>query len=70
MSELEGVLDGVKSKLQDLEDSYIGKAVQQHSKVHQLQHDKRDAQVGGALEITRAGLPADTVSSWTKKSFQ
>ncbi|XP_014007030.2 centrosomal protein of 70 kDa isoform X4 [Salmo salar] len=44
VSELEGVLDGVKSKLQDLEDSYIGKAVQQHSKVHQLQHDKRDAQ--------------------------
>ncbi|XP_055764868.1 centrosomal protein of 70 kDa-like isoform X3 [Salvelinus fontinalis] len=44
VSELEGVLDGVKSKLQDLEDSYIGKAAQQHSKVHQLQHDKRDAQ--------------------------
>uniref|UniRef100_A0A4W5N8X8 Centrosomal protein of 70 kDa n=1 Tax=Hucho hucho TaxID=62062 RepID=A0A4W5N8X8_9TELE len=44
VTELEGVLDGVKSMLQDLEDSYIGKAAQQHSKVHQLQQDKRDAQ--------------------------
>ncbi|XP_024281543.1 centrosomal protein of 70 kDa isoform X1 [Oncorhynchus tshawytscha] len=44
VTELEGVLDGVKSKLQDLEDGYIGKAAQQHSKVHQLQQDKRDAQ--------------------------
>uniref|UniRef100_A0A8C7QY36 Centrosomal protein of 70 kDa n=1 Tax=Oncorhynchus mykiss TaxID=8022 RepID=A0A8C7QY36_ONCMY len=44
VNELEGVLDGVKNKLQDLEDSYIGKATQQHSKVHHLQQDKRDAQ--------------------------
>nr|XP_046179301.1 centrosomal protein of 70 kDa-like [Oncorhynchus gorbuscha] len=44
VTELEGVLDRVKSKLQDLEDSYIGKATQQHSKVHHLQQDKRDAQ--------------------------
>uniref|UniRef100_A0AAZ3S8K6 Centrosomal protein of 70 kDa n=1 Tax=Oncorhynchus tshawytscha TaxID=74940 RepID=A0AAZ3S8K6_ONCTS len=44
VTELEGVLDRVKRKLQDLEDSYIGKAMQQHSKVHHLQQDKRDAQ--------------------------
>ncbi|XP_041734585.2 centrosomal protein of 70 kDa isoform X1 [Coregonus clupeaformis] len=43
-TELEGVLDGVKGKVQDLEDRYIGKAAQQHSKVYQLQQDKRDAQ--------------------------
>ncbi|KAK6325192.1 hypothetical protein J4Q44_G00045340 [Coregonus suidteri] len=44
VTELEGVLDGVKGKVQDLEDRYIGKAAQQHSKVYQLQQDKRDAQ--------------------------
>uniref|UniRef100_A0A8C7LNG5 Centrosomal protein of 70 kDa n=1 Tax=Oncorhynchus kisutch TaxID=8019 RepID=A0A8C7LNG5_ONCKI len=44
VTELEGVLDRVKRKLQDLEDSYIGKATQQHSKVHHLQQDKSDAQ--------------------------
>lgn len=43
-SELEGVLDGVKGRVQDLEDSYIGKAAQQHSRVHQLLQDKKDMQ--------------------------
>uniref|UniRef100_A0A8C1ABV0 Centrosomal protein of 70 kDa n=2 Tax=Cyprinus carpio TaxID=7962 RepID=A0A8C1ABV0_CYPCA len=43
-AELEGILDGVKVKVQDLEDSYIGKAAQQHSHFQQLQQDKRDAE--------------------------
>ncbi|XP_067271807.1 centrosomal protein of 70 kDa isoform X2 [Pseudorasbora parva] len=42
--ELEGILDGVKVKVQDLEDSYISKAAQQHSQFQQLQQEKRDAE--------------------------
>ena len=44
-AELEGVLAGVKGKVQHLEDSYISKAAQQHGLVHQLQQDKKDMQV-------------------------
>ncbi|XP_051549800.1 centrosomal protein of 70 kDa isoform X2 [Myxocyprinus asiaticus] len=43
-AELEGILDGVKVKVQDLEDLYIGKAAQQHSQFTQLQQEKRDAE--------------------------
>uniref|UniRef100_UPI003AAD46F8 centrosomal protein of 70 kDa isoform X1 n=1 Tax=Centroberyx gerrardi TaxID=166262 RepID=UPI003AAD46F8 len=43
-TELEGLLDGVKAKVQDLEDRYLSKAVQQHSQTQQLQQDKQDAQ--------------------------
>ncbi|XP_016295822.1 centrosomal protein of 70 kDa isoform X1 [Sinocyclocheilus anshuiensis] len=43
-AELEGILDGVKVKVQDLEDSYIGKSAQQHSQFQQLQQEKRDAE--------------------------
>lgn len=42
-TELEGILDGVKVKVQDLEDSYINKAAQQHSQFTQLQQEKKDA---------------------------
>ncbi|XDV22650.1 hypothetical protein PO909_027500 [Leuciscus waleckii] len=42
--ELEGILDGVKVKVQDLEDSYISKAAQQHGQFQQLQQEKRDAE--------------------------
>ncbi len=44
-AELEGILDGVKVRVQDLEDSYISKAAQQHSQFQQLQQEKRDAEV-------------------------
>ncbi|XP_077082291.1 centrosomal protein of 70 kDa isoform X2 [Siphateles boraxobius] len=44
VAELEGILDGVKVKVQDLEDSYIGKAAQQHGQFQQLQQEKRDAE--------------------------
>ncbi|XP_031414306.1 centrosomal protein of 70 kDa isoform X2 [Clupea harengus] len=43
-SELEGVLDGVKGKVQDLEDRYISKASQQHAVFQQLQQDKKEAE--------------------------
>ncbi|XP_038571591.1 centrosomal protein of 70 kDa-like [Micropterus salmoides] len=43
-AELEGLLDVVKTRVQDLEDRYLGKAVQQHSHTQQLQQEKQEAQ--------------------------
>ncbi|GAA6083963.1 centrosomal protein of 70 kDa isoform X1 [Tachysurus ichikawai] len=43
--ELEGVLAGVKVKVQGLEDSIINKAAQQKGQIQQLQQDKRDAEM-------------------------
>lgn len=45
VTELEGLLDVVKTRVQDLEDRYLGKAVQQHSHTQQLQQEKQEAQV-------------------------
>lgn len=45
VTELEELLDVVKTKVQDLEDRYLGKAVQQHSHSQQLQQEKQEAQV-------------------------
>ncbi|XP_037640854.1 centrosomal protein of 70 kDa isoform X2 [Sebastes umbrosus] len=44
-AELEGLLDVVRTKVQDLEDRCLDKAVQQHSHTHQLQQERQDAQV-------------------------
>uniref|UniRef100_UPI0037E81F55 centrosomal protein of 70 kDa isoform X2 n=1 Tax=Semicossyphus pulcher TaxID=241346 RepID=UPI0037E81F55 len=44
VSELEGLLDVVKTRVQDLEDRCIGKAVQQHGNTQQLQQEKQEAQ--------------------------
>lgn len=43
--ELEGVLAGVKVKVQGLEDSIISKAAQQQGHYQLLQQDKKDAEV-------------------------
>ncbi|XP_058237586.1 centrosomal protein of 70 kDa isoform X2 [Hemibagrus wyckioides] len=43
--ELEGVLAGVKVKVQGLEDSIINKAAQQQGQLQQLQQDKREVQM-------------------------
>ncbi|XP_054483345.1 centrosomal protein of 70 kDa isoform X2 [Anoplopoma fimbria] len=43
-TELEGLLDLVRTRVQDLEDRYLGKAVQQHSRTQQLQQEKQEAQ--------------------------
>nr|XP_046238665.1 centrosomal protein of 70 kDa [Scatophagus argus] len=43
-TELEGLLDAVKTRVQDLEDRCLGKAVQQHSHTRQLQQEKQEAQ--------------------------
>ncbi|KAG7999412.1 Centrosomal protein of 70 kDa [Nibea albiflora] len=44
VTELEGLLDEVKTRVQDLEDRYLGKAVQQRSHAQQLQQEKQEAQ--------------------------
>ncbi|KAM7365225.1 hypothetical protein PAMP_016170 [Pampus punctatissimus] len=43
-TELEGLLDGVKARVQDLEDCCLGKAAQKHRQIQQLQQEKQDAQ--------------------------
>ncbi|KAJ8255898.1 hypothetical protein COCON_G00197620 [Conger conger] len=43
-SELQGLLDKVKAKVQELEDSYISKAAQQNVQVKQLMQDKSEAE--------------------------
>uniref|UniRef100_A0A3Q0TB40 Centrosomal protein of 70 kDa n=1 Tax=Amphilophus citrinellus TaxID=61819 RepID=A0A3Q0TB40_AMPCI len=46
-TELEELLDKVKTRVQDLEDRYLGRAVQQlGSHTQQLQQEKQEAQVG------------------------
>lgn len=44
--ELEALLDGVKSKVQELEDRCLGKAARQYSCTQQLEQEKQEAQVG------------------------
>lgn len=45
-AELEGLLATVKTKVQDLEDRCLGKAVQQLSHTQQLQQENLEVQVG------------------------
>ncbi|KAK9524321.1 hypothetical protein VZT92_018170 [Zoarces viviparus] len=42
-TELEGLLDGVRTRVQDLEDRYLGKAAQQHGHAQQLQREQQEA---------------------------
>lgn len=44
-TELEGLLDEVRTRVQDLEDRCLGKAVQQRSHTQQLQREKQEAEV-------------------------
>ncbi|KAM9333963.1 centrosomal protein of 70 kDa isoform 2-T2 [Symphorus nematophorus] len=44
VTELEGLLDTVKTRVQDLEDRCLGKAVQHHGRTQQLQQERQDAQ--------------------------
>ncbi|XP_037333732.2 centrosomal protein of 70 kDa isoform X1 [Pungitius pungitius] len=44
VSELEGLLDVVRTRVQDLEDRYLGGAVQQHDHTQLLQQERKDAQ--------------------------
>ncbi|KAL1021828.1 hypothetical protein UPYG_G00018570 [Umbra pygmaea] len=67
VTELEGVLDGVKGKVQDLEDRYIGNASQQHSQVQQLQQDRRDAQKRCQALEQKLSEERDVVSQLQRK---
>ncbi|XP_068580871.1 uncharacterized protein [Cebidichthys violaceus] len=42
-TELEGLLDGVRTRVQDLEDRYLGEAAQQHGHAQQLQREQQEA---------------------------
>uniref|UniRef100_A0A8C6S5V5 Centrosomal protein of 70 kDa n=1 Tax=Neogobius melanostomus TaxID=47308 RepID=A0A8C6S5V5_9GOBI len=43
-SELETLLEGVRVRVQELEERCVGRAAQTHGEMQQLQHDKRQAQ--------------------------
>ncbi|XP_057181261.1 centrosomal protein of 70 kDa isoform X4 [Triplophysa rosa] len=66
-AELEGVLDGVKVKVHDLEDSYIHKAAQQHSQFTQLQQEKKDAERRCDSLEQKLSQEKDQVSQLQKK---
>lgn len=61
-TELEGLLDTVKTRVQDLEDRYLGKAVQQHSHTQQLQQEKQDAQVCQRINDYFSSLTNDCIA--------
>lgn len=44
VAELEGLLDAVKTRVQDLEDRCLGEAVQRHGHAQRLQREKQEAQ--------------------------
>lgn len=54
--ELEGLLATVKTRVQDLEDRCLGKAVQQLGHTQQLQQENLEVQVGKLRIIHRAIL--------------
>ncbi|MBN3326826.1 CEP70 protein, partial [Atractosteus spatula] len=64
-SDLERILDGVKTKIQALEDDYIAKAAQHQSQLKQLQQEKRDVQV---LE-QKLGEEREVISQLQKKLY-
>ncbi|XP_065100666.1 centrosomal protein of 70 kDa isoform X1 [Paramisgurnus dabryanus] len=66
-TELEGILDGVKGKVQDLEDSYINKAAQQHSQFTQLQREKKDAESRCHSLERKLSQEKDEISQLQKK---
>uniref|UniRef100_A0A669F783 Centrosomal protein of 70 kDa n=1 Tax=Oreochromis niloticus TaxID=8128 RepID=A0A669F783_ORENI len=49
VTELEELLEKVKTRVQDLEDRYLSKAVQQHSHTQQLQKEKLEAHVSHSV---------------------
>lgn len=53
-TELEGLLDLVRTRVQDLEERYLGKAARQQSHTLRLQQDRREARVrhrGGGVTV-------------------
>uniref|UniRef100_A0AAY4AV75 Centrosomal protein of 70 kDa n=1 Tax=Denticeps clupeoides TaxID=299321 RepID=A0AAY4AV75_9TELE len=68
-TELEGILESVKGKVQDLEDRYISKAAQHHSQFQQLQQDHLEAEKRcQALEL-KLLQEQDVVSQLQRKIY-
>ncbi|XP_063067772.1 centrosomal protein of 70 kDa [Engraulis encrasicolus] len=65
--ELEEVLEGVKGKVQDLEDRYINKAAQQHTVYTQLQQEKKEAEARCKELERRVCEESELVSQLKKK---
>lgn len=57
-TELEALLDGVKTRVQELEDRCLGKAARQFSGTQQLQQEKQEALVG--VKTTTTNYVANT----------
>ncbi|XP_034533383.1 centrosomal protein of 70 kDa isoform X2 [Notolabrus celidotus] len=68
-SELEGLLDVVKTKVQDLEDRCIGKAAQQQSHRKQLHEEKLDAQMQCQLLEQRLSKQKEETAQLQRKLY-
>uniref|UniRef100_H3AYK2 Centrosomal protein of 70 kDa n=1 Tax=Latimeria chalumnae TaxID=7897 RepID=H3AYK2_LATCH len=68
-SDLERILDSVKSKIQELEDDYISKASQQQSHVKQLQKDKQDTQTRYQQLEKKQGEQEEVIARLKKKLY-
>ncbi|KAK1165792.1 centrosomal protein of 70 kDa isoform X2 [Acipenser oxyrinchus oxyrinchus] len=66
-SDLERILDGVKTKIQDLEDDYIAKAAQQQNQMKRLQTDKKDSQKRYRLLEQKVGKEKEVISQLQKR---
>ncbi|MGH0188563.1 UNVERIFIED_CONTAM: hypothetical protein FKN15_030684 [Acipenser sinensis] len=61
------ILDGVKTKIQDLEDDYIAKAARQQNQMKQLQMDKKDSQKRYRLLEQKVGEEKEVISQLQKR---
>ncbi|XP_069052611.1 centrosomal protein of 70 kDa isoform X2 [Lepisosteus oculatus] len=68
-SDLERILDGVKTKIQALEDDYIAKAAQHQSQLKQLQQEKRDVQNNYQVLEQKLGEEREVISQLQKKLY-
>ncbi|XP_029924274.1 centrosomal protein of 70 kDa [Myripristis murdjan] len=68
-TELEELLDGVKAKVQDLEDRYLSKAVQQRSQTQQLQQEKQEAQKRCQALEQKLSEQSEAVSQLQRKLY-
>lgn len=64
-TELEALLDGVKTRVQELEDHCLGKAAQQHSHTQQLQKEKQEALVGEQMLTMKVKRIKGSVRKYT-----
>ncbi|XP_049425892.1 centrosomal protein of 70 kDa isoform X2 [Epinephelus fuscoguttatus] len=68
-TELEGLLDAVKTRVQDLEDRCLGKAVQQHSHTQRLQQEKQEAQKRSQVLEQKLSKQKDEAAQLQRKLY-